>query len=100
MHVTRTEFIDGLVGVFLLVVGAWGAIESLRRDEPGLAALFVLLVAVSLGAAVVRRTRSHRPVLVRSDLHRWLEVTSGLTGETASDIADRCLSSCRAETQG
>ena len=42
---TRTELIDRLVGVFIVVVGTWGAVESFRRDEPGLAVLFLLLMA-------------------------------------------------------
>lgn len=99
MLVTRTALIDGLVGMFLLVAGGWGAIESFRRDEPSLAVLFLLLILVSVGATISRRTRRRQPVLIRSDLHRWLEVTSGLAGESPSDLADRCISTCRADTQ-
>ncbi|MCP5024762.1 MAG: hypothetical protein GY929_00615 [Actinomycetia bacterium] len=97
---TKSSFIDGLVATFLLIVGVVGTIEAFRRNEDGLAVLFVLMLLVSMGGVVSRRSRGRKPVLVRSDLFRWLEVTSGATGESTSDLADRCISISRADTQG
>ncbi len=96
---TKTTLIDALTVAFVVVCGAVGTIEAARRDESGLAVLFVVTVAASIAPAISRLRQRRQPVLVRADLHRWLAVTSAVTGEAVSDLADRCISSYRAGLQ-
>lgn len=91
---TTRDLIDRLAIVFVLVCASTGLVEAVRRDEPGLAALFAL-VAVGLVSIAVRR-RSASTVEVRPDLHEWLETMSVVSGESSSDVADRAISSYRA----
>jgi hypothetical protein len=98
MQVTSQALIDGLTATLLLVTGVVGVIEAMRRDEAGLALLFLVMVVVSVGAVGARRSGRRRSLLVRADLHRWLEQTAAVTGESLGDVADRCISACRAET--
>lgn len=81
----------------IAVLAVLGAIESLRSGHVGLFGLSCSIVLVLVGLASSLRRRA--PVAVRSDLAVWLETTSAITGESASAVADRALSSYRAAMQ-
>lgn len=97
--ITRTTLVEVLTGVVLMVVAGVGTIEAFGRDEPGLAALFVVLLVASVGTVTSRLARRRQSITVRSDLHRWLEATSAVAGESPATLADRCISGCRAQIE-
>lgn len=78
----------------IAVVAVLGVFEALRSDHIGLLGLLCLIALMTIGLGWSLRRRS--PVAVRSDLAAWLETTSATTGESASAVADRALSSYRA----
>ena len=83
--------------VSLLAIGALaglGVVESARTDHLGLVGLFALIGLVTIGLGWSLRSRA--PVPLRADLATWLETAAAITGESATALADRAVSSYRA----
>lgn len=76
------------------VVAAVGMLEAWRIGAAGLFGLVAVIELLAIGTLVSLRSRA--PVVVRGDLAAWLDTTSAITGETASALANRALSSYRA----
>jgi hypothetical protein len=69
-------------------------VEAWRIGAAGLFGLVAVIELLAIGALVSLRSRA--PVVVRGDLAAWLDTMSAITGETASALANRALSSYRA----
>lgn len=88
----RTRLFIPLLAI--IVLAAVGIVEAWRVEAAGLLGLAIVIELLAVGTVV--SLRSTAPVVVRGDLAAWLDTTSALTGETASALADRALSSYRA----
>lgn len=78
----------------IAIVAGVGAVEASRIGEVVLLGLLVVIGVLAVGIAVSLRFSA--PVMVRGDLAAWLDTTSALTGETASNLANRAVSNYRA----
>ena len=88
----RKRWLLSLVSITALA--GLGIVEAARVDHTGLAGLLCVIALVAVGLAWVLRRRA--PVPVRTDLAKWLEDTSAITGESSTELADRAVSSYRA----
>jgi hypothetical protein len=79
------------VGALLLVA----LIEAVRQ-ETGALAVVIGIALVVLGGLALSQLRTPRLVL-RQDLVVWLTRTSGITGETPEELANRAVSAYRAD---
>jgi hypothetical protein len=78
----------------IAVIAPVGIVEAWRIGSAGLVGLFAAIELLVVGVVVSLRSRA--PIVVRGDLAAWLDTTSAITGETASVLANRALSSYRA----
>jgi len=87
----RARWLISLMTV--IVFTAVGIAESARLGEIGLVALLGVVGLVTLSLVVSLRRRA--PIVLRSDLATWVETTSAITGESATQLADRAVSAYR-----
>ena len=82
--------------VMLLVITGVGALDAATGHVWDHLVVFVLAGIVQ--ALLLLGLQAHRPAVpIRSDLVAWLRVRAATTGEPMERIADRCISSVRAD---
>ena len=90
MGTSRTDlFLVLAVGLVALA----GLFDSWVIEEPDLVVLFATVLV--LCSALLTRWLLRRQVRIRTDLARWLQRRSDLTGEPVGQIADRALATYR-----